>query len=123
MTDAREPGSEGRGLTRQEFLLGAVAAGGVGLLAGRGSPAGARAVARASSAPRRGGTLRFGGAGGSSKDFMDPVVSFSDVDAARDEATWEPLLGTDAHGNIALNQLAEEFSTTTADVWTIRVHA
>lgn len=125
MTRQREPGEEERGLTRQGFLSGAVAVGGAALVAGCGGSgsSSSKTAAQTSSAPRRGGTLHFGGGGGSSKDFMDPVVSFSDVDAARDEATWEPLLGTDPQGNIAMNQLAEEFSTTTADVWTIRVHS
>jgi peptide/nickel transport system substrate-binding protein len=119
MADGQLPDTQERRLTRDQFLRRAAAAGVVALVSGCGSSS--QTQTQKGSAPRRGGTLRFGGAGGSSKDYMDPGVSFSDVDAARDQATFEPLAGTDAGGNVVLNSLAEEFSSTTPDVWTIRV--
>ena len=122
MTDACETGSQQPSLTRRRFLGGAAAFGGAALLGACGSSSSSSSSQTvAHSSPRPGGTLHFGGAGGSSKDFMDPLIAFSDVDQSRDQATWEPLLGTDAQGKVAFNSLAEEFSTTTADVWTIRV--
>jgi peptide/nickel transport system substrate-binding protein len=109
-------------LTREQLLRrSAVLAGGAALATG-GFGRTAEAALAAAPKPRRGGTLRYGGAGGSSKDFMDPGTSFSDVDQARNIATWETLSGFDPQGNVVLNGLAQEFSTKTGDVWTIRLH-
>lgn len=121
MSDTTEADRPAHGLTRQDLVRrGAAGAGGL-LLAG--SLAGvAEAAIGATPKPKRGGTFRFGAAGGSAKDYIDGQSIISEPDIARQQAGWETLMVYDSNYKLAFDGLAEEITPNKrGDVWTIRV--
>lgn len=125
----------GSGSTRAQFLRGTaatvVALGAGNLLAAcGGSSGGTTSSASTSSATsaasklKQGGNLRIGLATGSTADTLNPWVSFSNGDAARQFAMYDSV--TQIRGSVgqfeATNMLAEEVSSNKdASVWTIRL--
>ena len=107
-------------LTRREVLHRALAGAalvGAGGLA-RVLPASAATIA---AAPKKGGMLRVGVAGGGAKDKLDAHTSVSYPDIARVFALYEPLATRNAAYEIEMT-LAEEISPNSAgDEWTVRL--
>jgi len=104
-----------RGLTREQLLRRAAASGIALASAGALSD-----LAMAAAKPKRGGTFRVGVQGGSAKEVIDAQTSVLDPDAARLAALFEGLTYYDSNYKLQLG-LAEEFSSTNARVWTIRI--
>lgn len=131
--DARESVPEEtlwrRTLTRRDFLkvlaVGSTAIGAGGLLGSCGSGSGSSSASPGASAltPRRGGILRAGLTGGTSSDTLDALNPINNVDFARVENIFEPLVAytTDA----GLRPVLAEEMTPNADatVWTIRLRS
>jgi peptide/nickel transport system substrate-binding protein len=71
--------------------------------------------------PKHGGTLTVGYTGGSSSDIVDGFNIYTDLDAARTSALFEPLVQYEPSGQI-VNRLADEFlPNADGTVWTIRL--
>ena len=72
-------------------------------------------------APKKGGRLLVGCAGGGAKDKLDPHTPVSFPDISRVFALYEPLAARDANYEFQM-VLAEEISANpTADLWTVRL--
>src|SRR5450759_771259 len=87
---------------RRQFLAGlagtAVAAGAGGLLAACGSaPAARPAPGRLR---RYGGNLKAGLTGGSAADTLDPHKVVTDIDIARVQSLYDPLVALDPKANV-----------------------
>jgi peptide/nickel transport system substrate-binding protein len=95
-------------------LLGAAAAGSLGLAGGE--------PARAQPAkPKRGGDLRVGMTGGSASDTIAASNTVTQLDDPRILALYEPLVSVDRRGVVS-NVLAESLEpNATATEWTIRL--
>src|SRR6266542_6343127 len=124
MTDGRPDGGSQSHLTSAE-LFRLAAAGGV-VLAGSGvlgesAMAGIDAIEAAT--PKRGGTFRIGVSGGGAKDFIDGQNIVTRPDQARIVTGWETLVTFNSNFKLVFGGLAEEVSTKTGDVWTIRVRS
>jgi peptide/nickel transport system substrate-binding protein len=111
---------------RREFLRGTVAGAAVlgtgGLLAAcssGSSPAGKTALPVAQ--PKRGGTLRAGLTEGTSSDTLDPVYAINNLDLARANALYDPLIRFDRTGRPTLYLAAEMTPNATATEWSIRL--
>jgi peptide/nickel transport system substrate-binding protein len=109
------------GLTRDELLRRA-AVGGVVVL-GSGSLAELAEAAIAAQRPKRGGTFRIGVSGGGAKDFIDGQNIVTRPDQARIVTGWETLVTFNSNFKLVFDGLAEEISSKTGDVWTIRVRS
>ncbi|MFA4964615.1 MAG: ABC transporter substrate-binding protein [Thermoleophilia bacterium] len=115
-------------LTRRGFIKGAAIVGatlGAAPLAaacGDDSP-GSSPSASTGEEPKRGGTLRVGILGGSSKDTLDPNKAMSMTDQAFQYCLAEGLLGFTPDLKLE-NRLAEEVTPNTdATEWTVRLKA
>ena len=123
------PGNE-MTVSRRDFLktgltIGAAGAGGLltcGLLSGCGTGNVTRANTMPTAGkPRRGGTLRAGLTGGSSADTLDPLNTITNVDFARIDNLYEPLIGLTPDAQ-PMYVLAEELTPNAkATEWTIRI--
>src|SRR5947209_11869914 len=109
------------GISREELLKRAAAAGVA--IAGGGILARAAAAGVAQSAkPKRGGTFRVGVPGGSAKDFIDGQYIVTTPDIARLMTGWETLVVLDSKFKLKFDGLAEEVSANKkGDQWTIRL--
>lgn len=97
----RSTGSEAQfDLRRRQMLLAAASVGSLGLLE----------RAHAQAAPKRGGTLRLGMAGGSASDSLDPRTYADSVPIAYSLMFWNMLVEIDAKGN-ATPELAESWES------------
>ncbi len=107
-----EPNPQGLELKRRGLItFGAIAG-----LIGTQSSAYAQAAA-----PKRGGRLLIGSAGGGAKDKLDAHGPISNPDIARVFALYEPLAKYDANYEFEMI-LAEEISgNASADAWTVRL--
>jgi peptide/nickel transport system substrate-binding protein len=118
----------GRGLGRRDFLRGIAATGAVagagGLLAACGGSSGSTSPAAAAStkAPRPGGNLKVGLAGGSSFDTVDPHQGLTYLDTGRFEALYQPLVKLDKQAKVEY-VLAESITPHNKSLseWVIRV--
>lgn len=114
---SRGLGSAGRGdgwsvLDRRRFVVGASAFGLAGALPGG---------AFAQGAPKQGGTLRLGMAGGSASDSLDPRTYADSVMIQVSGAIWNFLVEIDETGK-AVPELAESWEASAdAATWTIRL--
>lgn len=107
---------DGLSLTRRRVLSVASAAGLVS-----GATLLPVSSARAQAAPKRGGRLLVGIAGGGAKDKLDAHAPTSGPDIARVFALYEPLAMRNAKYEFEM-MLAESItSNATADVWTVRL--
>jgi peptide/nickel transport system substrate-binding protein len=80
-------------------------------------------LAAAQGAPKKGGRLLVGCAGGGAKDKLDAHAPVSNPDIARVFALYEPLAMRNQDYKLEM-VLAEEISgNATADVWTVRLRA
>jgi peptide/nickel transport system substrate-binding protein len=120
---ARPPGGRPG---RRQFLAGvagtAMAAGAGGLLAACGSdPAGQ--VAGAGARKRYGGNLKAGLTGGSAADTLDPHKVVTDIDIARAQSLYDPLIAPDIQAEKAQYALAEEIAPRGGSLteWVIRL--
>jgi peptide/nickel transport system substrate-binding protein len=106
-------------LSRREVLVKGVAGGlAVGAL---GEFSAASALAAPSRVQlKRGGNFRIAIGGGSDKEAIDAQNSVLDPDAARLVAMFEGLTYYDENYKLQMG-LAEEFSSTNAKVWTIKI--
>ena len=115
-------------LTRRQ-VLGSAALG-VGALAfapvlsgcgGGGTSASPSTVASTATGPKKGGSLRIGLVGGSSKDTLDGQAPVAEVENCFTFQLYNALLGWDKDYN-PVNLLAEEVTpNAAADEWTIRI--
>ena len=118
----------GKPLTRREVLKGALLVGAgaafAPALAACGSSGGAASSspsASAAVAPKKGGTLRVGISGGSSKETLDGQVGTTEPEVCNAYQLYDALLGWDVN-DLAVNRLAEEVSVSpNAQVWTVRI--
>ncbi len=117
------------GLSRRQFLrvsggaAGLAAAGAVGLSACGSSPKSSPTTSAPSSGqPKRGGNLKVGLTGGASTDTLDPDVTVTVPDIARQVTLFEPLVTQNAKDRPALD-LAKELTPDNphATSWTIRL--
>jgi peptide/nickel transport system substrate-binding protein len=107
---------------RRQFLAG---------LAGAGAAAGAGgllvACSRGSAAPgrrkKRGGNLKVGLTGGSSADTLDPHKVVTDIDIARAQSLYDPLVALDTQAKRVQHLLAHEISPANSSFtdWIIRL--
>jgi peptide/nickel transport system substrate-binding protein len=119
--DTREAEALSGGISRDEFLKRAAAAGIA--VAGAGSLA-RTAGAAIGAKPKRGGTFRLGVPGGSAKDFIDGQYIVTTPDIARLMTGWETLVVLDSHFKLKFDGLAEEVTPNKkGDQWTIRVRS
>src|SRR6266508_6002708 len=107
-------------LTRDDLLRRAIAG---GVILGTGGLASVAQAAPHAAKPKRGGTFRIGVSGGSSKDFIDGQNIVTRPDQARIVTGWETLVTFNSNFKLVFGGLAEEVSTKTGDVWTIRVRS
>jgi peptide/nickel transport system substrate-binding protein len=108
---------EHSGLTRQDFLRRAAAAGIV-----LGAAGSVNSLLDAAPAATGGDTLRIGASGGSALDIVDGQAAVTRPDQARLLAGWESLATFDSRNRFSLDGLAEEITPNAAGtVWTIRV--
>jgi len=122
--------SRGPTLSRRELLAKGLAVAALpalgGVLSACGSSAATSAAPNPSSgkaalAPKRGGTLTGGISGGSSSDTLDGQDPLTNMDFARINSLFEPLVGMDDAAQLKL-VLAEEITPNSdATQWTIRV--
>jgi peptide/nickel transport system substrate-binding protein len=118
----------GRGLGRRDFLRGIAATGAVagagGLLAACGGSSGSKspAAAASSQAPRPGGNLKVGLAGGSSGDTVDPHKGLTYLDTGRFEALYQPLVKLDKQAKVEF-VLAESITPHNGSLseWVVKV--
>jgi peptide/nickel transport system substrate-binding protein len=109
---ARQPGEPGR----RQFLTGtagaALAAGAGGLLAACGSPhpppLPPSRLAASGARKRHGGNLKAGLTGGSAADTIDPHKLITNIDIARAQSLYDPLVQPDLQARTARYALAEE---------------
>jgi peptide/nickel transport system substrate-binding protein len=114
MTDDRTTIAARAGLLLDRRQLMA-AAGALGLTAGWPS------AALAQDAPKQGGTLRLGMAGGSASDSLDPRTYADSIMIQTSAALWNFLVEIDAKGN-ATPELAESWQAEAgASAWTIKL--
>ncbi len=107
-------GESGSALGRRQFLRGLAA---TGALAGSGSllaacssgSSSSPAASPASTAGRRGGSLKVGLTGGSGSDTLDPHKGLTYLDTARAQSLYQPLLQLNTHAQTEF-VLAEEIS-------------
>jgi peptide/nickel transport system substrate-binding protein len=112
--------AEAAGISRDEFLKRAAAAGIA--VAGAGTLVRTAGAAVDRSTPKRGGTFRVGVPGGSAKDFIDGQYIVTTPDIARLMTGWETLVTLDSKFKLQFNGLAEEVTANKkGDQWTIRV--
>ncbi|MGH9291173.1 MAG: ABC transporter substrate-binding protein, partial [Acidimicrobiales bacterium] len=117
-------------LSRRNFLkaagIGAAAAVGGSALAPGLSSASLLSPSRSelpSTRPRRGGTLSVGFIGGSSSDTLNPMSPVANVDYARVNNLFDPLVRMTTEGRPVL-ALAEEIEPNKdATTWTVRVRS
>jgi len=122
--------SRGPTLSRRELLAKGLAVAALpalgGVLSACGSSTATSAAPNPSSgkaalAPKRGGTLTGGISGGSSSDTLDGQDPVTNMDFARINSLFEPLVGMDDAAQLKL-VLAEEITPNSdATQWTIRV--
>jgi peptide/nickel transport system substrate-binding protein len=106
-------------LSRREVLVKGVAGGlAIGALGEFGAASALAAPSRVQL--KRGGNFRIGIGGGSDKEAIDAQNSVLDPDAARLVAIFEGLTYYDENYKLQMG-LAEEFSSTNAKVWTIKI--
>jgi peptide/nickel transport system substrate-binding protein len=119
----------GRGLGRRDFLRGIAATGAVagagGLLAACGGSSGSKspaAAAASTQAPRPGGNLKVGLAGGSSGDTVDPHQGLTYLDTGRFEALYQPLVKLDKQAKLEF-VLAESITPHNGSLseWVVKV--
>ena len=107
------------GQVTRRGLLGAAAAGGLGLAAG--TLAGGQPALAQSPTPKRGGNLRLGMTGGSSSDTISASNTVTQLDDPRILALYEPLVSVNRRGVVS-NVLAESLEPNpTATEWTVRL--
>jgi peptide/nickel transport system substrate-binding protein len=118
------------GVTRRRVLAGltgvGVAAGAGGLLAACSSPTSSPAASANPSStakPSYGGNLQVGMTGGSAQDGLDPHFPVTDVDGARVQSLYEPLVILNAQATGVQYVLAEsiEAQNGKADAWLIKL--
>jgi peptide/nickel transport system substrate-binding protein len=135
MDERDRPAEEPGGATRGEFLRGALGAGAAlgtgGLLAACGGGSGGGGGGSSQGSPAtgsgklsQGGTMRIGLATGSSADSLNPWISFSNGDAARQFAMYDSL--TQIRGSTnkleTTNMIVDELTPNKdGSVWTIRL--
>ncbi|MBV9169012.1 MAG: ABC transporter substrate-binding protein [Chloroflexi bacterium] len=119
--DSPEPPRDGR-LTRAEFVKGATWAG-AGLALGALGACGGTSKSTTTARPRRGGTLKIAFIGGGSSETLDPNGPVADVDDARAENLFDPLVSLAPDLSLA-HYLAESFEPNAAfDAWTVRLRS
>jgi peptide/nickel transport system substrate-binding protein len=124
--DARERGDPS--FSRRQLLLGGVAVATASLASACGGGGSSRtsslltsSVPTAAGTARKGGHLRAGISGGSSKDTLDPKYPIQQIDLARVANLYDPLTAFSPEYKLEM-QLAEAFEPNrTADVWTVRL--
>lgn len=115
-------------LTRRQLLRSAALVGGAAVFApvlsgcgDGGTSASPSAAPSAAKGPKKGGSLRIGLVGGSSKDTLDGQVPIAEVENCFTFQLYNALLGWDKDYK-PINLLAEEVTANaTADQWTIRI--
>jgi peptide/nickel transport system substrate-binding protein len=107
------------GLTREDLLRRAAVGGAVVLASG--SFAELAEAALEAQRPKRGGTFRIGVSGGGAGDFIDGQNIVTRPDQARIVTGWETLVTFNSDFRLVFEGLAEEVSSKTGEVWTIRV--
>jgi peptide/nickel transport system substrate-binding protein len=108
-----------RGISREELLRRAAAAGIVAGVGGLSAPL--EALAAPAAAPKRGGTFRVGVSGGSAKDVIDGQHIVTRPDQARIVTAWEGLVRFNPQDRVVVDSLAQEVTPTRADLWTVRL--
>ncbi len=121
--DNRRSAARSGELTRRDLLragaAGAVLLGSGGLLGAGPAKAAARAIA---AAPKRGGTLRIGIAGGSPTDDFDMAHVNGPSETIRDQAFYETVTYLDNRFHLDDHFLCQEcHPNATADMWTVRL--
>ncbi len=112
--------ADGSALSRRRFLhtaaAGAAVAGTASLLS-----QGPLALAVGSAAPKRGGRLRVGMAGGGSAETLNPNQGVAEIDIARDHCLYERLFDYAPDGSL-VKQLAADYSYNhDGSVWKLKV--
>lgn len=118
-------GEPGDALDRRQFLRGLAATGAIAgtgsLLAACASTSTSTAASPASTARRRGGSLKLGLTGGSGSDTLDPHKGLTYLDTARAQSLYQPLLQLDTNAQTEF-VLAEEISPQgSTSNWVIRL--
>jgi peptide/nickel transport system substrate-binding protein len=124
--DRSDHGESGNALDRRQFLRGLAATGaiaGTGSLLAACSSSGTSSTAAspASTAKRKGGSLKVGLTGGSGSDTLDPHKGLTYLDTARAQSLYQPLLqlNTKAQTEFVLaEEIAPHGSTST---WVIKL--
>ncbi len=117
----------GRGITRRQFVVGAVglaAAGGLAACGGGGDSGGTTGGSggsggSAGGTPKRGGDFRLGATGGDSKDVFDANYILSEPDQARLVSAFETLLTFDNEYQLQSDGLAESVTADNPMQYTI----
>ncbi|MDA8080102.1 MAG: ABC transporter substrate-binding protein [Actinomycetota bacterium] len=113
--------SQAIGVSRRDFLKGAVLLGGGSILAACGGTSALKSVATQVLKPKRGGTLVAGLTGGTASDTLNPLAIVNNVDFARVAQLYDPLVVQNRFAHPEM-QLAEEITPNSdATVWTIRL--
>jgi len=118
----------GTPLTRRQVLKGAAAVGGafalgpvISACGGDDDGGGGEASPTATGEAKKGGSLRVGIVGGSSKDTADPHTASFEPDIAIQYQLYDGLMGVDENA-LVVNRLAEEISANAdGSVWTCRL--
>jgi peptide/nickel transport system substrate-binding protein len=111
-------------LGRRQFVTGAAAVGAAGCLGAAAGLAacGSTPTPKKLAAPKRyGGNLMVGLTGGSSSDTLDPHQGLSNLDTARAQALYEPLVALGANAGIEDVLAAEMTPNAAATQWVIRL--
>jgi peptide/nickel transport system substrate-binding protein len=101
------------GIPRRRVLTGLAGAGAAGVLTACGGSGGSPAAPVSGSAagkPTSGGNLQVGLTGGSSSDTLDPHKAVTDLDIARVQTLYEPLVALDLQGSKLVYMLAESIT-------------
>src|SRR5919201_1127443 len=106
-TRALDEEARSQGISREELLRRAAAA---GIVLGAGGLAGPAGAAVEASTPKRGGTFRVGASGGSAKDLIDGQHIVIRPDQARIVAGWEGLVRFNSKYKVTMDGLAKEIT-------------
>ena len=124
----RADGILGKPLTRRDVLKGAVGVGAAAafgpLLAscgGGGGGTSASPTATGGAGPKKGGSLKVGIVGGSSKDTADPQMASFEPDIAIQYQVYDGLTAFDQDAKVTNHLAAELTPNATGSVWTCRL--
>jgi len=123
MSESSEHSGRESQLTRGQLLKAGLATGAA--LAGAGSLGGLggrlESAAAAPLAPKAGGSLRVGIAGGSAKDKFDPYINNGPSETVRLETFYESMMRLNGNWQLEHQLLTICEPNKTADTWTLRV--